>query len=124
MAVSESWTWAQRARNGTAGPFEIQDVVSEGAHTLLLAGELDMATAPDLEAVVSACAPKARRLTLDLSRLTFMDSTGLRLVLCTQRLCRDSGAEFGLIPGPKPVQRVFELTGLLDRLPFGLEPTS
>jgi anti-anti-sigma factor len=118
MAISERWTWAQRARNGGAAPFEIQDVVSSGTHTLVLAGELDMAAAPDLQAVVSACVGSAARLTLDLRRLTFMDSTGLRLVLLAQRLCRDTGAEFALIPGPRLVQRVFELTGVVDRLPF------
>jgi anti-anti-sigma factor len=118
MAFSDSWTWANRVRNGTADTFEIQDVVSGGMHTLVLAGELDMATAPDLQVVVSACARRAARLTLDLSRLTFMDSTGLRLVLSAQQLCRETGAEFALVPGPKLVQRVFELTGVLDRLPF------
>jgi anti-sigma B factor antagonist len=118
MAFSDSWTWAQRVRMGTAEPFELQDVVSGGTHTLVLSGELDMATAPHLETVVHACAGSAGRLTLDLSRLTFMDSTGVRLVLLTQRLCRETGAEFALIPGPRLIQRVFELTGVLDRLPF------
>jgi anti-anti-sigma factor len=118
MAISDSWTWAQRVRSGTAAPFEIQDVVSGGTHTLVLAGELDMATAPDVEGVVSACAGSAARLTLDLRNVTFMDSTGLRLVLFAQRLCRETGAEFALIPGPRLVQRVFELTGVIDRLPF------
>ncbi|HEX4189144.1 MAG TPA: STAS domain-containing protein [Solirubrobacteraceae bacterium] len=118
MAYSDSWTWSHRMRTGAAEPFEIQDVVSGGTHTLMLTGELDMATAPDLETVVTACAGNAGRLALDLSRLTFIDSTGLRLVLLTQQLCREAGAEFAVIPGPTLVQRVFELTGVVDRLPF------
>ncbi|HEV7584561.1 MAG TPA: STAS domain-containing protein [Solirubrobacteraceae bacterium] len=96
----------------------MQDVISGATHTLILTGELDMATAPPLEAVVSACAACAARLTLDLSQLTFMDSTGLNLVLSAREMCRDSGAEFALIPGPRLVQRVFEITGLVERLPF------
>ena len=98
--------------------------ISEGTHTLVLAGKFDMATSPDVETVLVACAASARRLTLDLSQLTFMDSTGLGLVLSAQRLCRASGAEFALVPGPRQVQRVFEITGLLDVLPFQTVPAT
>jgi anti-sigma B factor antagonist len=101
-----------------APPFELQDIVSEGMHTLVMSGELDMATTPDVEAFIVECAASARGLTLDLSKLTFMDSTGLGLVLTAQRLCHVSGADFALIPGPRQVQSVFEVTGLLDQLPF------
>jgi anti-sigma B factor antagonist len=101
-----------------APPFDLQHVVSEGRHTLVLTGELDMRTTPEVEEVMVACAASARQLTLDLSRLTFMDSTGLGLVLSAQQLCQASGAEFALVPGTPQVQSVFEVTGLLDRLPF------
>jgi anti-sigma B factor antagonist len=77
-----------------------------------------MRTTPEVEEVMVPCAASAQRLTLDLSGLTFMDSTGLGLVLSAQQLCRASGAEFALVPGPTQVQSVFEVTGLLDRLPF------
>jgi anti-sigma B factor antagonist len=96
----------------------MQDVVSDGTHTLVLSGELDMATTPGVEAVIVGCAASARRLTVDLSKLTFMDSTGLGLMLSAQQLCQASGAEFALVPGPRNVQSVFEVTGLLDQLPF------
>jgi anti-sigma B factor antagonist len=101
-----------------AAPFDFQHVVSEGTHTLVLTGELDMTTTPMVEEVIVRCAASARRLILDLSRLTFMDSTGLGLVLTAQHLCEAGGAEFALVPGPTQVQSVFEVTGLLDRLPF------
>ena len=60
----------------------------------------------------------AKSFTLDLSRLTFIDSTGIRAVLAARGLCAACGCEFMLIPGPTPVQRVFEVSGLIDHLPF------
>jgi anti-anti-sigma factor len=103
--------------------FEVRDVVSAGMHTLVLSGELDMAAAGELETVIVACAESASGLTLDLSQLTFMDSTGVRLLLFAQQACQANGAEFAVIPGPRQVQRVFEVTDLVKHLPFR-EPTN
>ncbi|HEV2923853.1 MAG TPA: STAS domain-containing protein [Solirubrobacteraceae bacterium] len=89
-------------------------------HTLLLSGELDMAAEDELEAAIVSCAGAAR-LTLDLSQLTFMDSTGLTLVLLADDLCKAHGIAFALVPGPRQVQRVFEIAGVLERLPFAME---
>jgi anti-anti-sigma regulatory factor len=47
-----------------------------------------------------------------------MDSTGLRTVLLAKELCDSHGFELSLVPGPPKVQRLFELTALLDVLPF------
>jgi anti-anti-sigma factor len=123
MALSEDGTSSHRVR-GVARPFEVQEVVSGGRHTLVLAGELDMATTAELEPMIVACAESAGGLTLDLRQLSFMDSTGLKLVLFAQQVCQANRAEFALIPGPRQVQRVFELTSLMDRLPFQSEPTN
>jgi anti-anti-sigma factor len=65
-----------------------------------------------------------RRLILDLSQLDFMDSTGLRLILRWDAEARQDGFSIGLVPGPPAVQRVFELTGTANALPFiRTEPT-
>jgi anti-anti-sigma factor len=100
--------------------FEVEDLVDGGRHTLILSGELDMRSSADLEATTSRrCEEGAARLVLDMSRLTFMDVMGLRIVLFAKELCEWHGCEFELVPGPPCVQRVFELTNLLDALPFG-----
>lgn len=110
-------------RSGEAQRFELQTIVSDSGHTLVLSGELDMEPAAALQAVIVSCAQnKPGGLTLDLRRLTFLDSTGLHLILFAQRLCQDKGAEFALIPGPRQVQRVFELAAVVNHLPFR-EPT-
>jgi anti-anti-sigma factor len=91
-------------------------------HTLVLAGELDLATAIELDArTEQACASGAGELVLDLRELVFIDSSGLRAILRAQERCDSHRCELFLTPGPPAVQRLFELTGLLERLPF-LEP--
>jgi anti-anti-sigma factor len=107
------------------GRFEVNDVALDGLHTLILRGELDIVPAADLEAMVlKLCGDGARGIVIDLSRLTFMGSTGLRLVLAAREICVQSGCDFYVVPGPPSVQRLFELTGLLDAVPFTTEPGS
>ena len=98
---------------------ELQDAICAGRHVLKLSGELDLATAPDLQAaVVRICSSRTRIVTLDLHDLAFIDSSGLAAIIAASKLCRNLGYEFRLIPGPPTVQRVFELTGVLDGLQF------
>lgn len=83
----------------------------DGERTVMrLIGELDMSTAPEVIARFERL--QERRLLLDLSALTFMDSTGLGALL---RIVAESDA-IEVIHGPKQVQRVFELTGTKDWL--------
>lgn len=84
-----------------------------------LEGELDIATAPQAdEELRRAEADGPHRLTLDLSALSFMDSTGLRLVVAAEQRAKESGRELYVARGPEAVQRVFELTGVEERLRF------
>jgi anti-sigma B factor antagonist len=96
------------------------ECIGDGARrTLLLSGEIDLATAPKLEgAVRQLCADGARALTLDMGALMFIDSRGLRAILEAQKLCAFYEAAFFLTPGPPQIQRLFEVTGLLGALPF------
>jgi anti-sigma B factor antagonist len=126
MAIWDVWR-GRRIGNGGAPllrePLEIEHAVSGDDHTLALSGELDMAAEDELETAIVSCA-NAARLTLDLSQVTFMDSTGLTLILLADDLCRAHEIVFALVPGPRQVQRVFEIAGLLERLPFEIERTA
>lgn len=82
-------------------------------------GALDIATVPILDAQLRELRDSGfRRLVVDLRRLAFIDSTGLRLLLAYDADARQDGFAFTLIPGSPKVQRVFELTKTLDVLPF------
>jgi anti-anti-sigma factor len=97
----------------------VEDLVWGGRRTLILTGELDHGSAPTVNAtLLKRRGHGTNKMALDLSELTFIDSTGLRWVLSAKELAESHGYEFLLIPGPRHVQRFFELAGLLDVLPF------
>ncbi len=112
----------QDSLGGTAiavAQLELREEGIGARHTLALIGELDMASAPALEtALRRICSYGAEAIALDLSGLTFMDSTGLRVMLLGKDLCQRHGCDFQLVRGPAQVQRLFEITGLLEQLPF------
>lgn len=88
-------------------------------HTLVLVGELDRASAHTLEAEIERlCRAGVSGITLDLSKLTYIDWTGVAVIVFRSRLCLKRGYDFALIPGPWLVQRVFELACLSESLPF------
>jgi anti-anti-sigma factor len=102
-----------------AGELRITDSVNGGAHILELAGELDIATAGELEAKIKqVCLDGAGEVLLDLDQLMFVDSTGLRYLIAARALCEQSGCRFALMHARAPVDRLFELTGLAQKLPF------
>jgi anti-anti-sigma factor len=81
-------------------------------------GELDLATVGTVDATIRELVDSGFSwVVLDLSGLTFLDSTGIRLVLEWVQASREDGMRFELIPGSPEVQRPFEIAGLADRLP-------
>jgi serine/threonine-protein kinase RsbW/stage II sporulation protein AB (anti-sigma F factor) len=74
------------------------------------AGELDLTTTPDLEAALQHGSPYAA-LELDLAGLTFIDSSGLRLLLSERERARSAGLRFTIIGAVGPVARVFAISG-------------
>lgn len=83
------------------------------------AGELDFATVEQLrEQVYELVDVGFGHVVLDLRGLVFIDSTGLRLLLCLHADAQRDGWQLSLIQGPQAIRRVFELTGTLAVLPF------
>jgi len=82
-------------------------------------GEIDLGTVDSLRRHIDRCvAADCNRVVLDLRDVTFMDSTGLHLILETDAAARAAEWELRLIQGPARVQRVFELAGVREALPF------
>lgn len=100
-------------------PFRIEVEPSRDVVRVVPVGELDLATADKLRQEVERLHDAGfNRLVLDLRRLRFMDSTGLRLVLEIDAGSRNDGWDFSLVRGPEAVQRLFEVTNLTGRLDF------
>ncbi len=89
------------------------DIVDGGAGEAVVAvsGELDLHSADVLERAVAALHAAGRdRIVVDLRGVEFMDSTGLRVLIGLHRAAERDGRRLSLVPGPHPVQRIFELT--------------
>ena len=101
------------------GSLELRSERNADEQVIALAGELDLDGAQRVsQELQRAEAAKIRRIVLDLSHLEFIDSSGVRLILEADARSRTDGGRLELVRGPRPVHRVFELTGTSDRLPF------
>jgi anti-anti-sigma factor len=103
-------------------PTDYIETRREGAEArAALRGEFDMnatfSVEPALERLLDD-PPPPERLTIDLGGLTFIDSTGMGVLLRVQGEASARGVDLVLLPGPFEVQRVFETAGLLDTFPF------
>lgn len=98
-------------------------VVSRRGHVVSVAasGEMDMSNVEDLRAVLAAHRAPGAAIVLDLSGLTFMDSTGVGLLLDADATARADGHSLELSAPSTAVVRVLEIAGVLDRLPFAKE---
>lgn len=95
----------------------VTDVGNErGWRLIAAAGEIDISSAPALEQAIDlALDDGADRIVLDLGNVTFMDSTGLRTLITTQRRLNDPG-DLAVVVGAGPVRRLLEIAGVADML--------
>ena len=98
---------------------ELQRVAEPDGVVLVLRGEVDLASAPELEHELRA-AEQARpdRLVIDLRGVSFMDCVGLAVLIQAQQSAHQAGHLLAVRRGPRQVQRLFELAGLADRFEF------
>jgi anti-anti-sigma factor len=86
-------------------------------------GELDLDSVHRIESALEGLREEGcAHVVLDLRGLTFMDSTGLRLVIRWDNAAREDGFRFAIVPGREVVQRVFRLTGMDDYLTVAEPP--
>jgi anti-sigma B factor antagonist len=99
---------------------DILDVTTQdsgGQVTISLKGELDLSSVGKVQEELRRVeAEGPALLVLDLSSLTFLDSTGLRAVVTADERARENGRRFVVVRGPDAVQRVFTITRLEERL--------
>ena len=55
---------------------------------------------------------------LDLSQLSFIDSSGVHVLINAHKRCAAQATHLVIIPGSRAVQRVFEICNLIESLPF------
>jgi [CysO sulfur-carrier protein]-thiocarboxylate-dependent cysteine synthase len=95
----------------------------DGWTMVVLEGELDFSQSHTARrALLSVQLLRRGRLALDLRGLTFMDTSGVRLILEAMHRAEDRGAEFALVRGPQAVHDVLELVGLAEQLRVVADP--
>jgi len=88
-------------------------------HYIALRGELDLANAEDVQRELKRVeSTDAKAIVVDLQQLSFLDSTGIRLLLEAQARSMQDGQRLSLLRAPEIVQRVLRIAGVEDRLPF------
>ena len=100
-------------------PFHCELSEEGGRAVVFVQGEIDLSTARHVAIALSqARALGAEHIVLDLEKVSFLDSSGLRVVLSADAEAKEAGVGFEIIPGPASVQRVFEIAGLMEHLRF------
>ena len=96
-------------------PFEVTAQRDDAVATVVVSGELDLATVPRLSATFAEHGD-ARLLVLDLNAVTFIDSAGVRVLIEAHRACAGSGSRLMVLAGDGPVRRVLDLCELDGQL--------
>lgn len=92
---------------------------------LALNGELDIAGASRVEQALEEIErDQPPTLVLDLRRLAFMDSTGLRVIVAADDRAREQSRRLVIVRGTDTVQRIIEMTRLDQRLEIVDDPAA
>ncbi|MBV8219866.1 MAG: STAS domain-containing protein [Solirubrobacterales bacterium] len=96
--------------------FEVTSEREGSQMVIRVVGEIDLATAPHLQRHIDAAqADDVSSVVLDIDGVTFIDSTGVRLVITAQSHARAARQDFALRRVPSHIRRLLALIGVADR---------
>lgn len=102
---------AKPAEDGVAPSFDIAE--DSGWTVVQVTGEVDIYTAPVLrEQIVDLISDGCRRLVIDMQAVTFIDSTGLGVLIGALKRLRGGNGELRVVAATQPVLRMLRVTGL------------
>lgn len=94
---------------------DIKKTIENGKAFFVLAGRIDTITAPELEKEIKESVNGITELTLDMKKLDYISSSGLRVLLAAQKIMSNQG-KMTLINVGETVMEIFEVTGFSDIL--------
>ena len=93
----------------------IEKTANESALSLVLAGRLDTTTAPELEKSIKESIDGVNALTIDMEKLEYISSAGLRVLLSAQKIMNKQG-EMKVVHVSETIMEIFEVTGFSEIL--------
>jgi anti-sigma B factor antagonist len=100
-------------------PLTIRAYEESDRHVLVVEGELDLSGVSAFQSAASQLRDLgARHILIDITGVEFIDSSGLRAILAVKATCDEHGCGFSMTHGSGQAERLFELTRLVERLPF------
>jgi len=98
---------------------QIEERSEGGATIVTVSGEIDVATAPQLQESLHALIAQGRSsLVIDLLAVTFLDSTALGVLVGALKRCREQGGDLQLVMADARIMKIFEITGLITVFPI------
>lgn len=99
--------------------FGISEVCVDGTSIVSVSGEVDVATAPAVRDCLHQVIERdPGPVIADLVGVTFIDSTGLGVLIGAHRQCADSGRPLRVVVAEPRIRKVFEITGLTELFPI------
>lgn len=101
----------------TAASFDAREGSQPDTWVLSISGEVDVATSPELREQLHALLDQGTGVVvIDLSATTFMDSSGLGVLVGALRRCKQEGRDEAVVLEnlQEPVRKVFDITGLAE----------
>ena len=103
--------------------FDVAERDENGVPVLTVRGEVDVSTAPELRERLLGLAERGRTVAVvDLSEVSFVDSTALGVLVSGVKRLRSAGGDLRLVVTQPHITKVFEITGLTEV--FKIFPTS
>ena len=98
----------------------VETTESGGATIVAIDGDVDLATVPELRTALQAVATAGdgRPLVIDLTAVTFMDSSGLAVLLAATKAARERDRPFAIVCPEGPARLLLAVTGLDGKLPL------
>jgi anti-sigma B factor antagonist len=98
---------------------QISQTSNPDRHVITVSGEVDLASSPQLDdAIISTLDSGAKAVAIDLTDVTFMDSSGLGVIVRGLKRCREAEIDLDLVITNERVLKVFGITGLDQVIPI------
>ncbi|MFB6638932.1 STAS domain-containing protein [Streptomyces chartreusis] len=108
--ADDAWTGTEQA--GQPGELSVVAAVDGGIRVVTVTGEIDQQTGEPLRHALDMSTPPGPRVVVDMSGVSFMDSTGINILIAAHQSLAEAGGWLRLAAITEPVQRTIQLVGL------------